>query len=177
MVTIKRYSNRKLYNTATRSYITLEQLSEMVRRGEDIQVLEHPGSADLTASILAQVIVEQEKSGGGVLPNVLLTDLVQARDRTVRSVRQAVHAFLDPDAHVEEEISRRLKALADGNLLDPAQASHLASLLTDPRFRSPQPMETAAAEKDIHLVKELRRQVDELEKEINSLLGNPAQGE
>lgn len=168
MVVIKRYSNRKLYNTETRRYITLGQLSVMVRGGADIQVLEHPGGADLTASILAQVIAEQEKTGEGVLPNVLLSDLVQARDRTVRSVRQAVHAFLDPDSHVDEEISRRLNILLDEAELDSASAARLNSLLTDQRFRSPTPS-FSIDHKDIHLLEQLRRQVDVLENEINSL--------
>ena len=169
MVIIKRYSNRKLYNPGTRSYITLDQLGGLVSEGQDVQVLEHPGGADLTAATLAQVILEQEKKMGGQLPNVFFTGLIQARIRTFQNLRESVHAFLDPDLHIEEDLQRRFRMLVVEKKITPALARRMESLLLDPRFRSTPPTEPSVEEIDIHLVDELRRQVDALEIEIDHL--------
>lgn len=58
---IKRYSNRKLYDTTERHYVTLADVAGFVRKGEDIQVTDYVTSADLTAQTLAQIIFEEEK--------------------------------------------------------------------------------------------------------------------
>jgi len=58
---IKRYSNRKLYDTTERHYVTLADVAGFVRKGEDIQVIDYVTSADLTAQTLAQIIFEEEK--------------------------------------------------------------------------------------------------------------------
>jgi polyhydroxyalkanoate synthesis repressor PhaR len=63
MKIIKRYGNRKLYSTDERRYVTLARLAELVRAGEDVQVVSHVTGADLTAQSLAQVIYEEELRG------------------------------------------------------------------------------------------------------------------
>ncbi len=61
MRVIKRYSNRKLYDTHDSRYVTLEQLAEVVRHGEEIQVVDKSTERDLTSATLAQIIFEEEK--------------------------------------------------------------------------------------------------------------------
>lgn len=61
MRTVKRYSNRKLYDTSESRYITLEQIGTLVRQGEDVKVLDNITNADLTGATLAQIIFEEEK--------------------------------------------------------------------------------------------------------------------
>ena len=61
MRTIRRYSNRKLYDTVDSHYVTLEQIAALIRQGEEIQVITHDTSADITASTMAQIIFEEEK--------------------------------------------------------------------------------------------------------------------
>jgi polyhydroxyalkanoate synthesis repressor PhaR len=61
MRTIKRYSNRKLYDTTERHYVTLADVAGFVRKGDDVQVTDYVTSADLTAQTLAQIIFEEEK--------------------------------------------------------------------------------------------------------------------
>ncbi len=58
---IRRYSNRKLYDTQDSHYVTLTKVAELVRNGEDIQVIDHVGKRDLTTSTMAQIIFEEEK--------------------------------------------------------------------------------------------------------------------
>ncbi len=96
MPVIKRYSNRKLYNSETSQYVTLDDIGEMIRLGEEVQVVDHDTGTDLTAVTLAQVIFEQEKKIGGLLPQVLLTRLIRTRESTFSGLRQAFHSFLDP---------------------------------------------------------------------------------
>ena len=62
-VIIKKYANRRLYNTSSSSYITLEDLARMTREGVDFQVLDAKTGADITHSILTQIIMEEESSG------------------------------------------------------------------------------------------------------------------
>jgi polyhydroxyalkanoate synthesis repressor PhaR len=61
MRTIKRYSNRKLYDTSKSHYITLQALADLVRQGEEIQVVENNGGRDITAATFAQIVFEEEK--------------------------------------------------------------------------------------------------------------------
>jgi polyhydroxyalkanoate synthesis repressor PhaR len=71
MKIIKRYGNRKLYSTDDKRYVTLARVAEMVRVGEDVQVVCHVTGADLTAQILAQVIYEEVRWASGVRAEVL----------------------------------------------------------------------------------------------------------
>ena len=77
LVTIKKYANRRLYNTKTSSYVTLEHLSEMVRAGENFIVLDAKGGDDITRSVLTQIIFEQENRGQNLLPVQFLRQLIR----------------------------------------------------------------------------------------------------
>ncbi len=76
-ITIKKYANRRLYNTDTSSYITLDDLAAMVRENVDFKVLDAKTGDDITHTILTQIIVEEEASGGSqMLPVSFLRDLI-----------------------------------------------------------------------------------------------------
>jgi polyhydroxyalkanoate synthesis repressor PhaR len=75
-ITIKKYANRRLYNTATSSYVTLEDLAAMVREGQDFLVYDAKTSDDLTRSVLTQIIFEQEQKGQNLLPVPFLRQLI-----------------------------------------------------------------------------------------------------
>jgi len=77
-VTIKKYANRRLYNTGTSSYVTLEDLAKMVKAGEDFVVYDAKTGEDITRSVLAQIIFEQEnKEGQNLLPINFLRQLIR----------------------------------------------------------------------------------------------------
>ena len=110
MPLIKRYPNRKLYDTESRHYITLEEIAEMVQRGEDIQVVEHASGIDLTALTLSQIIYEMQKKQPGHLPHSLLKNLIHG------SAQRLSHAPVLNEL-VDAEIQRRIEGLvADGEL-------------------------------------------------------------
>lgn len=81
MRTIKRYANRKLYDTSERHYITLKEVAGTVRKGEDVLVVDHVTNKDLTTQTLAQAIFEEEKAS----PRLAVATLVQVI-RTAASV-------------------------------------------------------------------------------------------
>src|SRR5689334_25447529 len=77
-VTIKKYANRRLYNTGTSTYVTLEDLAAMVKNGEDFVVYDAKTSEDITRSVLTQIIFEQEnKEGQNLLPITFLRQLIR----------------------------------------------------------------------------------------------------
>jgi polyhydroxyalkanoate synthesis repressor PhaR len=77
-VTIKKYANRRLYNTGTSTYVTLEDLAVMVKAGEDFVVYDAKTNEDITRSVLAQIIFEQEnKEGQSLLPITFLRQLIR----------------------------------------------------------------------------------------------------
>ena len=75
-IIIKKYANRRLYNTDTSSYITLDDLAKMVRENIDFNVLDAKSGDDITHTILTQIIVEEESHGSQMLPVSFLRDLI-----------------------------------------------------------------------------------------------------
>lgn len=75
-VVIKKYANRRLYNTASSSYVTLEHLSEMVKQGVDFVVYDAKTNEDITRSVLTQIIFEEESQGQSLLPIQFLRQLI-----------------------------------------------------------------------------------------------------
>jgi polyhydroxyalkanoate synthesis repressor PhaR len=75
-VVVKKYANRRLYNTATSSYVTLEDLAKMIKEGGDFIVHDAKTNEDITRSVLTQIIVEQEQKGQNLLPVSFLRQLI-----------------------------------------------------------------------------------------------------
>src|SRR5688572_11334103 len=76
-VTIKKYANRRLYNTGTSTYVTLEDLAVMVKDGEDFVVYDAKSGEDITRSVLTQIIFEQENKGQNLLPINFLRQVIR----------------------------------------------------------------------------------------------------
>lgn len=75
-VIVKKYANRRLYNTETSSYITLEHLSVMTREGREFKVIDARSGDDITHSVLTQIILEEETRGETLLPSSVLRQLI-----------------------------------------------------------------------------------------------------
>ena len=75
---IKRYASRRLYNTETSDYVTLEDIAEFIRDGRDVQIIDLKSGDDLTRQYLLQIIAEHESRGENVLPINVLNDLVRS---------------------------------------------------------------------------------------------------
>src|SRR5436190_2006564 len=74
---IKKYQNRKLYDTKDSCYITLDEIAGLIRKGEDVQVVDNRTKADVTSIILTQILVDQEKANKSILPLTMLKDIIQ----------------------------------------------------------------------------------------------------
>lgn len=83
---IKRYASRRLYNTETSDYVTLEDIAGFIRTGRDVTIIDLKSGDDLTRQYLLQIIAEHESKGESVLPVNLLTDLVRSYTTEVQSV-------------------------------------------------------------------------------------------
>lgn len=82
MTLIKRYANRKLYDSESRRYVTLNEVSSMIRQGVEVQVIDHATHEDITSLILTQIILEAGKKDGELLPLSFLVNLIQKKQRT-----------------------------------------------------------------------------------------------
>ena len=83
---IKRYASRRLYNTETSDYVTLEDIAEFIREGRDVQIIDLKSGDDLTRQYLLQIIAEHESRGENVLPINVLTDLVRSYSNHAKSM-------------------------------------------------------------------------------------------
>ena len=85
-VIIKKYANRRLYNTRSSSYITLDHLAKMTREGIDYKVLDAKTGADITHTILTQIIMEEESNGEQMLPVNFLRELISMYGNSMQSL-------------------------------------------------------------------------------------------
>ncbi|MBX3058540.1 MAG: pesticidal protein Cry15Aa [Anaerolineae bacterium] len=129
MRVIKRYPNRKLYDTEEKKYITLDGIADLIRQGEEVQVVDHTTDEDLTAVTLSQIIFEQEKRSSGFLPQSVLAGLVQSGGDTVNALRRTLTAPLGMLHHVDEEIEKRLQTLVNRGELAREDATRLRDKL------------------------------------------------
>ena len=83
---IKRYASRRLYNTETSDYVTLEDIAGFIRDGREVQIVDLKSGDDLTRQYLLQIIAEHESRGESVLPIAVLTDLVRSYSTQAQSV-------------------------------------------------------------------------------------------
>ena len=186
MPVIKRYSNRKLYDTDAKHYVTLEDLADFVRKGEDVQVVDYTTGEDLTSMTLLQVIFEEEKKMGVLFPQVFLTRMIRAGGDRVNTLLGRL-ASRDPFQMVDEEIRRRVQALLDQALVSPDEATRIQELLlrrTTPAegTRIPvkdeegasesglAPMNPADEPADPQQVEALRLQVEMLEGQLQQMM-------
>ena len=129
MPVIKRYPNRKLYDTDAKKYITLDGIAELIRDGAEVQVVDHTRGEDLTTVTLTQIIFEQEKKQAGFLPRSVLTGLVQAGGERLSTLRRTLSSPLDLLRHVDEEIARRIQQLVRRGELGEQEGSTLLEKL------------------------------------------------
>ncbi len=85
-IVIKKYANRRLYNTASSSYITLEDLAKMVRENVDFAVFDAKSGEDITRSILTQIIMDEEANGGKMLPVSFLRQLISMYGNSMQNM-------------------------------------------------------------------------------------------
>ena len=185
-ITIKKYANRRLYNTATSSYVTLDHLSEMVKAGKDFVVYDAKTGEDITRSVLTQIIFEMEGKGQSLLPIRFLRQLIRFYGDSMQAL---VPGYLDLSMEAfsrnQEEFRKQLsQALGGGASAFKEFESHVRNNMAiferamrmfspfagtmgmgEPE-RKPGEQEEGAQEKDLDLLKQrleaMQRQLDAL---------------
>ena len=111
MRVIKRYPNRKLYDTEAKAYVTLDGIAELIRGGADVQVVDHETGEDLTTVTLSQIILELEKKQGHALPKNVLTSLIRTGGDTLDMFKRSFYTSLGAMRLLEDGIERRVDLL------------------------------------------------------------------
>lgn len=163
-VLIKKYGNRRLYDTGDSRYITLEELAQKVRGGTDVRVVDAQNNDDLTQATLAQIILESG-TAARVLPVGLLTQLVRLGDDALgeffsRYVTSALDLYL--------QAKRGVQTFAQYNPLMqiPMAATDALSRMWMPSAEPPPPPPPSASSVDRDDVASLRREIEELKRSM-----------
>jgi polyhydroxyalkanoate synthesis repressor PhaR len=182
-VTIKKYANRRLYNTGTSTYVTLEDLAVMVKDGEDFVVYDAKTGEDITRSVLTQIIVEQENKGTNLLPITFLRQIIRFYGDSMqllvpRYLEMSVDNFTREQDKFREHMS---KAFGGGMNLGVGSAG--LGMFEDLVRRNMQMFEraftmflpsaqrSAAGGEPGENIDELKRQVAEMQKRLDRLGG------
>jgi polyhydroxyalkanoate synthesis repressor PhaR len=130
MVIIKRYPNRKLYDTQSKQYITLDGIKELIRQGDEVQVIDHTSGEDLTALTLTQIILEEEKKQSGLLSHAALTGLIRAGGDRLAALQRSIFST-SFWSQIDEEIKRRVQGLIRQGEMTLAEGEALVEKLVD----------------------------------------------
>jgi polyhydroxyalkanoate synthesis repressor PhaR len=107
---IKRYSNRKLYDLQTSRYVTLEELADMIRAGQEIAVVDVATGEDLTSVVLAQIILEKEKQRDSALPTGFMHQLIQYgeawQDFALSSMKNHLEGLMTSQREADQALKR-----------------------------------------------------------------------
>lgn len=171
-VIIKKYANRRLYNTSTSSYITLDHLAQMVKDNVDFKVIDAKTGADLTHTILTQIIMEEESAGEHMLPTNFLRQLISMYGNSMQAF---LPSYLEASMeHFRENQAKMRKAIEDSIGSNPlAQIAQrnmemfkAAAAAFVPGAQSTEDARPAAEADDLDA---LRRQMAEMQKKLDQL--------
>ena len=189
-VTIKKYANRRLYNTGTSTYVTLEDLAAMVKSGEDFLVYDAKTGDDITRSVLAQIIFEQEnKAGQNLLPATFLRQLIRFYGDSMQMLVPSYLEFsLDKFANEQQKFREQITSAFGGSPLAEPTRQVFQSLEDQTRknmqmFRQalamfnpfalggsmPEPSTSNASKSNPSDIDEMRRQLEEMRERLDGL--------
>ena len=181
-VTIKKYANRRLYNTGTSTYVTLEDLATMVKAGEDFVVYDAKSGDDITRSVLAQIIFEQEnKEGQSLLPIAFLRQLIRFYGDSMqmlvpRFLEQSMQSLTQEQGKFREQISQAFGGVGFGPLEDQVRRNmemfEKTFAMFAPFARGQRATPGAAPDKPAaagNEMDDLKRQLDEMQKRLDKL--------
>jgi polyhydroxyalkanoate synthesis repressor PhaR len=162
VITIKKYANRRLYDTQRSSYITLEDLAAMVREGHEFRVLDAKSEEDITRSVLAQIIMEEEQRGQTMLPVNFLRQLITLYGDSMQAlVPGYLEASMDSFRTNQQKLRTAIEGALVGNPLAEIAKRNMAMLEAATSAFRPQPPRSDTASKDTEIAA-LRAELAEL---------------
>jgi len=113
---VKKYANRRLYDTGRSSYVTLDDLCEMVKEGHDFIVLDAKSGEDITRSVLTQIIVDQESKGENLLPTNFLRNLISFYGDSIQAVvpsylESTLDVFVKNQENLRNQMSKSMESI------------------------------------------------------------------
>lgn len=130
---IKRYASRRLYNTETSDYVTLDDIAKFIREGRDVQIIDLKSGDDLTRQYLLQIIADHESQGENVLPVNVLTDLVRSYTTEVQSIvpqflAQSFEMLRDGQSKMMENLANPMAAMPGFEAMKAQQQAFLKAM-------------------------------------------------
>lgn len=111
---IKRYGNRRLYNTETQTYVNYQDLIKLVRDGQDIKVIDSTSKEDVTKAVLIQLILEEEKDKKSILPTPFLFQLLRSREESMQDFfTNHLSASFEAYLKTKEEFDKRFRSMLE----------------------------------------------------------------
>lgn len=175
---IKKYANRRLYDTGRSSYVTLDDLCEMVQEGHDFVVQDAKSGEDLTRSVLTQIIVEQESKGQNLLPTNFLRQLIGFYGDSVQSVvPNYLEHTMDILAKNQEQLSANINKSMEGSMnvfqnmptsLEDVQRKNMEMFTRTMKMFTPFGMLGTEDEKE-ERIKEIKQNIADLQRELDKL--------
>ncbi len=164
--TIKRYQNRKLYDTTNSQYVTLNDIAEMIKHGEDVKIIDNKSGDDLTSLTLTQIIFEQEKRKKSLLPLQTLRQIIQSGPgQVVNFVESKIDSAVHSISQARDEVEDYLEKLIKKGDLSLDETRQLLKDFIDgkvkPKLESVSSLPTFQSE-----VRQLRQKIDQLEKKL-----------
>jgi polyhydroxyalkanoate synthesis repressor PhaR len=164
VVVIKKYANRRLYDTESSSYITLERLAEMVRQKRDFQVVDAKSGEDITHNVLTQIIVDEEARGENMLPVNFLRQIISLYGGSMQSfVPQYLEASLEALQRNQSQMREAMTGALAANPFAEMAKRNMASGL-----KPTGPKETAQPKDELA---ELRAQLAEMQRKLDKIGG------
>ena len=191
-IIIKKYANRRLYNTAQSCYVTLDHLAQMVRDGQDFVVYDAKSEADITRSVLTQIIFEEEAKGQNMLPTKFLRQLIRLYGDTLQDLvpgylEASMEAFSRNQEQMREQMRQtfgaapafaNLEAMTRSNMemfskamrmFTPFSGDAEAAGTEEPSAAKPKGAEQSGAEPGGVELGELKSQLDDMKATLEAL--------
>ena len=173
---IKRYASRRLYNTETSDYVTLENIADFIRKGREVQIVDLKSGDDLTRQYLLQIIAEHEGRGESVLPINVLTDLVRSYTTEVQSVvpqflAMSFDMLRDGQSKVIENLSNPLAKMPGFEAMQAQQQAFVKAMTGGlaTGWPRPDPEADAAPEESSKELNEIKKQLADLQAKLAKL--------
>ncbi|ANB35718.1 polyhydroxyalkanoate synthesis repressor PhaR [Rhodovulum sulfidophilum] len=172
---IKRYASRRLYNTETSDYVTLEDIAKVIRTGRDVKIVDLKSGDDLTRQYLLQIIAEHESKGESVLPINVLNDLVRSYTSSAQSVvpqflAASFEMLRDSQSKMMENFGRINPMAMPGLGAIQAQQEAFLKAMTGGWSGAPG-AEGEAGEGEERELDEIKRQLAELQQKLSKMNG------
>lgn len=174
---IKRYASRRLYNTETSDYVTLEDIAGFIRAGREVQIIDLKSGDDLTRQYLLQIVAEHESKGDTVLPTNVLTDLVRAYTTNIQSVvpqflAASFEMLRDGQSKVLENLTvipNPLTAMPGFEAMRKQQEAFMKTMMGGLPWTGGAKPDAEAAPDAPQDIAEIKRQVAELQQKLSKL--------